>query len=130
MTKTKTKTTTKTTLYDTNGRKISIVKKEITEVETVIHYLDKESTQQVKLQNQETRKIIEESLQQKDSFIKTSGAKRGQKIFCDLADLIVIVQPIHKTVVSIPKEKPIDKVLQAANMEPGIFITITKNRKQ
>lgn len=88
-----TKTRVSTTLYDTNGNKISMIKQETVEVDT----------QTIISHNREESKIIREHIEVyktdfdnakkvKDSLLKTRGQKKGGQIFRDMADLIIIVE--------------------------------------
>jgi ElaB/YqjD/DUF883 family membrane-anchored ribosome-binding protein len=98
-----TKTRTETTLYDTNGKKISLVRKEIVEIDTDLHYLSRRDGKQIKAQGEKIRQRIQANLNTKEMFIKTSGAKTGQRIFCDMAEQIMVVERPDKTIITIPK---------------------------
>lgn len=99
-----TKTKTETTLYDTNGRKISLVKKEVVEVNTDYHYLGREDSKQTKIQGERIRQRIQENLSTRDLLIKSRGTKEGGKIFCGMAEQVMVVEMPNKTIITIPKE--------------------------
>lgn len=126
-----TKTKMETTLYDTNGRKVSLVKKEIVEVDTNSHYLSRRDGKQVKEQGQKIRQRIEETLSTKDYLTKASGVKKGQKIFCDMAEQIMIVANLERVVITLTKNNvPTHTILEAANMVHGEFSLVTKKKKK
>ena len=87
-----TKTKTETTMYDTNGNKISIVLKEVLEVNTQTHLLNRTESKQVKEKVTIYRDKLSEAKKIKTQLEKTHGARKGCRIFSSMADLIMIVE--------------------------------------
>lgn len=79
------------TLYDTNGKVLSVVKKEIVEVDTTPHYLGKEETKQLKEVVEVYKKNFTEAKKVKDNLEEIHGSVKGQRIFRSMADLIMVV---------------------------------------
>lgn len=98
-----TNTKTETTMYDTNGKKISIVRKEIFEVDTECHLLTREEGKQVHEKVISYQANLKEAKVIKSQLEKIKGQKKGGKIFRDMADLIMIVENPCSVTVRIPK---------------------------
>ena len=103
-----TKTKTETTMYDTNGNKISIVLKEVLEVNTQTHLLNRTESKQVKEKVTIYRDKLTQAKKIKNQLEKTHGIRKGCKIFSSMADLIMIVEnPNRDTItVNMPKKLP------------------------
>lgn len=139
-----TKTKTTTTLYDTNGKQISVVRKEKTVTEIPI-FLNREDgnaihqiaeTYKADLKN---AKAIKRNLEEAQGFVK------GNRIFHSMADLIMVVHnPKNETWIAkefaslIPSKKEIrenaaevDSVLKAAGIDysTDVKISETLNKK-
>ena len=87
-----TKTKTETTMYDTNGNKISIVSKEVLEVDTQTHLLNRTESKQVKEKVTIYKDKLTQAKKIKNQLEKTHGTRKGCKIFSSMADLIMIVE--------------------------------------
>lgn len=79
------------TLYDTNGKVLSVVKKEIVEVDTTPHYLGKEETKQLKEVVRVYKKNFTEAKKVKNNLEEIHGSVKGGRIFRSMADLIMVV---------------------------------------
>lgn len=103
-----TKTKTETTMYDTNGNKISIVVKELLEVDTQTHLLNRTESKQVKEKVTIYKDKLSQAKKIKNQLEKTHGTRKGCKIFSSMADLIMIVEnPNRDTItVNMPKRLP------------------------
>ena len=103
-----TKTKTETTMYDTNGNKISIVSKEVLEVDTQTHLLNRTESKQVKEKVTIYKDKLTQAKKIKNQLEKTHGTRKGCKIFSSIADLIMIVEnPNRDTItVNMPKKLP------------------------
>ena len=103
-----TKTKTETTMYDTNGNKISIVLKEVLEVNTQTHLLNRTESKQVKEKVTIYKDKLTQAKKIKNQLEKTHGTRKGCKIFSSMADLIMIVEnPNRDTItVNMPKKLP------------------------
>lgn len=101
-----TETKIKTTMYDTNGNKISIVVKELLEVDTQTHLLNRTESKQVKEKVTIYKDKLSQAKKIKNQLEKTHGTRKGCKIFSSMADLIMIVEnPNRDTItVNIPKK--------------------------
>lgn len=86
-----TNTKIETTLYDTNGKQVSVVKKEIVEVDTTPHYLGKKETKQLKEVVEIYKKNFSEAKNVKTNLEEIHGSVKGQRIFRSMADLIMVV---------------------------------------
>ena len=92
-----TETKTKTTMYDTNGRKVSIVSKEILEIDTTPHLLNRKEGKNLRQKVSVYKNSLEEAKAIKKKLEKVKGYREGGRVFRDLADLIMIVEkPIVK----------------------------------
>jgi hypothetical protein len=98
-----TNTRTETTMYDTNGKKISIVRKEVLEVDTECHLLTREEGKQVHEKVVSYQENLTEAKVIKAQLEKVKGQKEGGKIFRDMADLIMVVENPCSVTVRIPK---------------------------
>lgn len=87
-----TETKTKTTMYDTNGNKISIVVKELLEVDTQTHLLNRTESKQVKEKVTIYKDKLSQAKKIKNQLEKTHGTRKGCKIFSSMADLIMVVE--------------------------------------
>lgn len=85
------KTRSEKTLYDTNGNKVSVIKKEVVEIDTTPHILNREETIVVKEHITTYKNNLQEAKKIKDKLEKTRGTKQGQQIFNSMADLIMVV---------------------------------------
>lgn len=103
-----TKTKTETTMYDTNGNKISIVSKEVLEVDTQTHLLNRTESKQVKEKVTIYKDKLTQAKKIKNQLEKTHGTRKGCKIFSSMADLIMIIEnPNRDTItVNMPKRLP------------------------
>jgi hypothetical protein len=79
-------------MYDTNGKKVSIIKKEILEVDTQTCFLNREDTKTVKESVEVYKTQLNEAKKVKSTLEKIHGSKKGQVIFRDMADLVMIVE--------------------------------------
>ena len=88
-----TKTRIETTLYDTNGNKISVVKQKTIEVEipVVPTLLSKKETQRVRSRVQDYKNSLKKAESIREDLHKSKGFKHGQRIFHSMADLVLIV---------------------------------------
>lgn len=91
-----TNTKTETTMYDTNGKKVSIVRKEILEVDTTPHLLNREEGKQVTEKVTVYKTDLQNAQKIKEQLEKVKGAKKGQQIFRSMADLIMVVDTPKK----------------------------------
>lgn len=131
------------TLYDTNGKVLSVVKKEIVEVDTTPHYLGKEETKQLKEVVEVYKKNFTEAKKVKDNLEEIHGSVKGQRIFRSMADLIMVVDnPVNlkhvpeSTTVTIrrtsnPTQNPTGSIWEQANEQYKDFQqSLTKKKKK
>jgi hypothetical protein len=127
-----TNTKTETTMYDTNGKKISIVRKEILEVDTECHLLNREEGKQVHEKVISYKANLSEAKIIKSQLEKVKGQKKGGKIFRDMADLIMVVENLSPTSITIPKgnlPSTAHMIWEAAGMINNEFQGPLKKRK-
>lgn len=112
-----TNTKTETTMYDTNGKKVSIVKKEILEVDTTPHLLNREESKKVTEKVTVYKTDLQNAQKIKEQLEKVKGCKKGQQIFRSMADLIMVVE----------KEKPLIEVYESniGTKEHNITVHVT-----
>lgn len=89
-----TKTRIETTLYDTNGNKISVVRQKTIEIENPISntLLSKREGIKVKGRVESYQNKLKEAQSMRDTLYKNNGFKKGKRIFHSMADLILIVE--------------------------------------
>jgi hypothetical protein len=92
-----TNTKVETTLFDSNGKPVKVIKKEIVEVDTNPHLLNREESKELKHQVHTYKNDLQEAKKVKEQLEKAQGCKKGGKIFRDMADLIMIVKPRNET---------------------------------
>jgi len=114
-----TKTKTTTTLYDTNGKQISVVRKEEEIVEAPV-ILTREEAKTIKQIVENYKTDLEHAKAVKSNLLQVRGYIKGTEIFHDMADLIMIVEnPLSKSS-STNRVKPfkneLDSVLRAAEV--------------
>lgn len=86
------KTRSQETLYDTNGKKVSVIKKEIVEIDTTPHILNRKESIIVKEVVNTYKENLKEAKKIKNKLEETKGVVQGGRIFRDMADLIVILE--------------------------------------
>lgn len=126
-----TKTKTTTTLYDTNGKQISVVRKEktVTEIPVFLNREDGNAIHQIAetyKADLKSAKAIKKNLEETQGFVK------GNRIFHSMADLIMVVNRPAVSVKEIKKNiAAVDSVLEAAGI--GYFTDVkigeTLNKK-
>jgi len=125
------KTKTTTTLYDTNGKPISVVRKEktVTEIPVFLNREDGNAIHQIA----ETYKAdLKNAKAIKKNLEEAQGFAKGNRIFHSMADLIMVV---HRPAVSVKEIKKntaaVDSVLEAAGISYSTDIKIgeTLNKK-
>ena len=89
-----TKTRIETTLYDTNGNKISVVRQRSIEVENPITQtkLTKQEGVKIKIRVNGYQTNLKKAESLRDDLHKANGFKKGQRIFNSMADLIIIIE--------------------------------------
>lgn len=90
-----TKTRIETTLYDTNGNKISVVRQKTIEVEETTPskiLLTKQASLKVKGRVENYQDNLKKAESLREDLHKSNGFKGGQRIFHSMADLILIVE--------------------------------------
>lgn len=138
-----TKTKTTTTLYDTNGKQISVVKKEETVTEAPI-FLNREDGNAIHQIAETYKEDLKNAKAIKKNLEETRGFIKGSRIFHSMADLIMVVhsslnrdraaitftQAIKTTKDSSSKE--VDSVLKAASRDysTDVKISETLNKKK
>ena len=125
-----TQTKTTTTLYDTNGKQISVVRKEKTVIEApiLLNKKDGELTHQVA---ETLKRDLENAKAIKKNLEETNGFNKGRRIFNSMVDLLIVVHIPLKT----KKSTELDSVLKAAQIDYTTDVKIggcnkTKQSKQ
>lgn len=86
-----TETKTKTTLYDSNGREISVVRQTVLEV-VETKPLKRIDCIKVKGRVEKYQTTLEKAKELKVGLEKAKGPKEGSRIFRDMADLLVLFE--------------------------------------
>jgi len=135
-----TKTKIETTFYDTNGKQVSVVRKEVTEVDTQICFLNRKGTKQLKEHVEIYQSNLHQAKKVKNNLEEVHGSVKGGRIFRSMADLIMVVDnpvnlkhvPESTVTVVVHKIKPVsDSIWEQANEQYKDFQeSLSKKKKR
>lgn len=130
-----TNTSTETIMYDTNGKKISIVREEILEIDSQPHLLTREESRIVKQKVTVYKENLTNAKKVKNQLEKLKGTKEGCKVFNSMADLIMVVENPVTINFETETKKNLDNyrmhsIIEAANTTVGFFKEGPKKKKK
>lgn len=94
-----TRTRVETTLYDTNGKKISVRIKKTTEEIEIYPKIIPVGRKKAKEKREEIllfKNKVKEGLKMRDKFIQIKGQLKGGEAFMDVADAIIILHKVQE----------------------------------
>lgn len=96
-----TNTRMETIMYDTNGKKVSIVREEIIELDSQPNLLTREEGEVVREKVTIYKENLTNAKKIKTQLEKLKGSKEGRRVFNSMADLIMVVETPVKLVFDI-----------------------------